>query len=132
MVYTCVMHKKDKFFTDADRRKPSPDNGFSEREGIKKTFLSHLPVLPDEMVNDIFGYFYSAYGENPAEKLRMQEKLGALVCLFSMDFTEEDDCLSLDEWKTISQITDDFALELDDTLLMYIMSRAVEKGCFRD
>jgi hypothetical protein len=104
----------------------------SSLEQVRKSFLFNIGDVPDELKVEMYEYFIEQYGENGEDRRtidELAEKLRAVVELFNFELNDEE-ALSDDDWDFIKETVSDYALDLDDETLTYIMRFVVERGGF--
>lgn len=102
-------------------------------ERVRDSFFSHLDELPNELRYDMFEYFYDQFLNHQNKKLGFDEfssKLKSIIELFNFEYEAGDDFLTNDDWEYIKETVSDYALEIDDSSLTYIMKFVVERGTF--
>ncbi len=103
-------------------------------EALKQTFFSHIKSLPEELKYDFFEYFYDQFEREENPKYGFYEfssKLRSIIELFNFEFDpKEDNYIMNEDWDFIKETVSDYALDLDDQTLTYIMRFVVEKGRF--
>ena len=100
---------------------------------VRNSFLFNIGDIPEELKVEIYEYFLDQYGENGEDEQTtidvLAEKLRAVVELFNFELND-DDVLNDDDWDFIKETVSDYALDLDDDTLTYIMRFVVERGGF--
>jgi hypothetical protein len=109
-----------------------------KKERIADLFINSGSMVPEELIDDLFIYYVdSGFGDNSgdvcdSDQLRdLAYHLVDVVDLFSLDYDNVKDSLSIDEWITIKDLFSAYAEKIDDELLTYVMRCAVENGAFR-
>lgn len=100
---------------------------------LRDSFFQQVVHLPEDMRYDLFDYFVETSDFEIVEYRgfdALTERLRAVIALFLMDFTSTDDIFSADDWTYLKEIVNDYALDMDDAALLYIMQLIVEKGHF--
>ena len=100
---------------------------------IRNAFFHHLSFLPGEMLFDLFHYFLEAYteGMDPYEDFdRLSEKLLDVTDLFAGNYNDDAGTITDQEIDYIKEAVNDFALQIDDETVFYIMQKAMERGSF--
>jgi len=109
-----------------------PYTGFIEE--VRKVFFTHLDYLPEEMLYDIFNYLLDTYADSEdayADFDRLSEKMLDTADLLGGVYDDETSSLTDEDIDFIKESANDFALDLDDKVLFYIMEKAVERGSFK-
>lgn len=94
---------------------------------LKKDFVYSLAGMPEEMLDELFEVLFSRQ-EDEEELLRIAEVLPDLTELLLESFDDRRDSFSSEQWHQIGEIVSDFGVELDESLLTYVMSKVVERG----
>ena len=97
---------------------------------LRECFVSCLPDVPSNLKYDMSIYFCGEYapGETPEEIAETGDKLQEVVYLFEEDFERVEETLSVNDWAYIRDIVSEFALELDQSTLTYVMQQVVARG----
>ncbi|MBN1685651.1 MAG: hypothetical protein JW852_03305 [Spirochaetales bacterium] len=97
---------------------------------LHEAFVSCIPQLPENLKHDVAYYFENAAEkagvENPASFL--VEKLTEALYLFEGEHDRIEETFTAADWEYIKEVISDFALEIDQPLLTYIMRRIVSRG----
>ena len=115
------------------------DINFDEKKDrIADFFVKSGFMLPEELMEDLFQYYLEIAMVSEAGEISEPDQLRDLayhlvdvIDLFDMDYDAVKDPLVLDEWITIKNLFSNYAEDIDDDLLTYIMQLAIEKGAFR-
>jgi len=109
-----------------------------KKDRITDLFVKSGFMLPEELMEDLFQYYLEIAWGSAAGKITEPEQLRELayhlvdvIDLFDMDYDSGKDPLVLDEWVTIKNLISNYAEDVDDDLLTYVMQLAIEKGAFR-
>ena len=99
-------------------------------ENIHNAFVSCMPDLPENLKHDIAYYFEDACGRVETEKRvpLLGAKLREVLYLIEGEYDRVQETFSEAEWGYIKDIVSDFALELDQQLLTYLMRQIVSRG----
>lgn len=139
---TDLFRSKEVSMAGSDRfakhlKKIRKETGFqyttSSLDQLQKSFAISIGDIPEELKTEVYEYFFDQYGEllNRRQTIDMlAEKLRSIVELFTFEFDSDDDSLSDDDWDFIKETVSDYALDLDDQTLTYIMRFVVERGGF--
>ncbi len=97
---------------------------------LREGFVSCLPSVPKDLKYDVAVYFCGEYasGETAEEIGVVGDKLLELVYLLEEDFERTEETLSQDDWEYVRDIVSEFALELDQSTLTYVMQQVVVRG----
>ena len=102
-------------------------------EELKTGFLYRLPAVPEDMLEDLFIYLTRDFSEGSGDYAGFDEaalKLTDAADLLSEEYDDESGTLSGDEVDYIKDLVSDYALELDDNLIAYVMQKAMDRGIF--
>lgn len=95
-------------------------------KNLEDPFVRALFMLPPDMAVEIFRYHYRSWKERGEENpYLLMERLVPVIDFLSEE--EEEDRLTDGELDLIRELSSDFALDLTDTLLHYIMQRMIER-----
>ncbi len=96
---------------------------------VRSAFYHALRHLPQPMVDDIAECFVSRLGVTADPEMSVFDscrELADIIDIFWESYDEEHDPIGQDSWAAISEITSDYALELDMKLVTYVMKLAVD------
>ena len=102
-------------------------------DAARAGFIQSLPVLPESMKHDLFNFMEEAnrpVNEDREGMAPLTEALGRILQLFDGDLMEDDTQLTDEELGFVKDIVADFALEIDQDLVLDIMKIAVSRGLF--
>ncbi len=99
-----------------------------KRDRVKQDFLDSVAGLPVEMLDELFEVVFSSSAPSEEELLRQAEMLPYLSELLLESFDERHDPFTRDQWHQIGEIVSDFGVDLDESLLTYVMAKVVERG----
>ncbi|MFP4562194.1 MAG: hypothetical protein ACLFRY_02685 [Spirochaetia bacterium] len=102
-------------------------------EELRKGFLHRLPALPEDMLEDLFLYLTRDFSEETDDYASFDEAASRLTDaadLLSEEYEDETGTLSDDDVEYIKDLVSDYALELDDNLIAYVMQKAMDRGSF--
>ena len=94
---------------------------------VQKAFFYHLSILPKEMLFDLFNFFLETYTDGKdtySDFDRLSEKLLDVTDLFLGNYNDSSGSISDEELDYIKETVNDFALEMDDDTVFYIMQKA--------
>lgn len=99
-------------------------------ENIHNAFVSCMPDLPENMKHDIAYYFENACGEADIGNnvALLVGKLREVLYLIEGEYERAVETFTIAEWEYIKEIMDDFALELNQSRITYIMRQIVSRG----
>ena len=109
-----------------------------KKDRIADLFVKSGFMLPEELMEDLYQYYLEiAWGcesneiTEPDQLRELGYHLVDVIDLFDMDYDEGKDPLVLDEWVTIKNLVSNYADDIADDLLTYLMQFAIGKGAFR-
>lgn len=125
--------ESDRFYRRMLKIAKDPRQGDEKLEQIREAFSGSLPDdLPDDMIQDLFwGCADALQLARISDRQSMHEASAALtmvVELFWEEFGTTEGELPEGVWETIRDCVNDFALELDEGLLNYVMKEVVDQG----
>ena len=98
--------------------------------GIHEAFVSCMPQLPEDLKHDIAFYFEGivsqAGHEQPA--VLLVGKLNEALHLLEGEYDRIEKTFTTADWEYIKDVMSDFALEIDQQTLAYIMGQIVSRG----
>lgn len=100
-----------------------------QMELIRSAFFHAMRHLPHGMVEDLADRFVSRLGSAADPESSIFDScrdLADVIDIFWESYDEEHDPIGPDDWAAISEITSDYALELDMQLVSYVMTLAVD------
>ncbi|MGC9313532.1 MAG: hypothetical protein ACP5IA_12660 [Sediminispirochaetaceae bacterium] len=95
-------------------------------EQLNDTFLQSVADVPEELLEELFQQFFI---ENPPEEAELNDRaeiIPDLVDLLYGSLDDRRDPFDREQWHTIGEVVSEFGIELDESLLNYIMMRVVE------
>jgi hypothetical protein len=113
------------------RKKELSPEGIHEE--LRRGFLHRLPSLPEDMLEDLFLYLTRDFIEGSGDYAAFDEvalKLTDAADLLSEEYDDETGTLSSDEINYIKDLVSDYALEMNDGLIAYVMQKAMDRGSF--
>ena len=109
-----------------------------KKDKMADLFIKSGFMLPDELMEDLYLYYIEIAWGSESNEITEPDQLRELgyhlvdvIDLFDMDYDDVKDPLVVDEWVTIKNLFSSYAEDIDDDLLTYVMSLALEKGAFR-
>jgi len=99
-----------------------------KRDRLKQDFVQSVAGVPVEMLDELFEVMFFASTPSEEELLRQAEAIPELSELLLESFDESRDPFSREQWHQIGEIVSDFGVELDESLLTYVMAKVVERG----
>jgi len=97
---------------------------------VHDAFVACMPELPENLKHDIAYHFeevVSGAGEdNPARALAA--KLNEALHLLEGEYDRVQETFTTGDWEYIQSVINDFALEMDEQRLTYIMRHIVSRG----
>ena len=109
-----------------------------QKDIIADLFIKSGFMLPEDLMEDLYQFYLdtgtgsgSSIISKPDQLRELAYHLVDVIDLFDMDYDEKKDPLVVEEWVTIKNLFSNYADDIDDELLTYIMQLAIEKGAFR-
>ncbi len=109
-----------------------------QKDIIVDLFIKSGFMLPEDLMEDLYQFYLdtgtgsgSSIISKPDQLRELAYHLVDVIDLFDMDYDEKKDPLVVEEWVTIKNLFSNYADDIDDELLTYIMQFAIEKGAFR-
>lgn len=100
----------------------------AKKAQLKQEFVQSVSGLPAEMLDELFEVLFSSPLSSEEELLQQAETLPDLTELLSESFDERRDPFTREQWHQIGEIVSDFGIDLDESLLTYVMAKVVERG----
>ncbi len=109
------------------------DKGSISKSSFRSVFFKFLNGVPEDLCWDIFNRFFPDVddGIDPDTAvigLDDSDKFAVIIDLFEGEYEESNIGLSDEELKYITEVVNDYALELSDEVLMNVMKAAVARG----
>ena len=95
---------------------------------LKQEFVQSLSGLPIEMLDELFEVPFSSPITSEEELQQQAETLPDLTELLLESSDERREPFTREQWHQIGEIVSDFGIELDESLLTYVMAKVVERG----
>ncbi len=117
-----IMAYSDEFFK---RTRKTDEPGH-----IDSAFSGCMPC-PEEMSQEICSTLrYEVFRDEDSTENREKYKtvLGCIIDLFDMDYNEKECILTDGIWEIIRDITNAYALELDEDLMTYVFQQIMSRG----
>lgn len=95
---------------------------------LKKNFFQNVKGVPEEFLEELFSLFFPADSISDKDLLEQAGLIPDLIELLYEDFDDRRDPFSISQWHEIGEVVSEFGIELDESLLNYIMSKVVERG----
>ncbi len=95
-------------------------------EQLNGIFLQSVAGVPEELLEELFQQFFL---ENPPEEAELNARaaiLPDLVDLLYENLDDRRDPFDREQWHTIGELVSEFGIELNESLLNYVMTRVVE------
>jgi len=105
-------------------------NGKQTITDLHNAFVSCVPELPEDLKHDIAYYFEETYARENAEHSASlyAMKLNEVLYLFELEYERVEETFSREDWEYFKNVVDDFALEIDQERLTYIMRKITSRG----
>jgi len=108
--------------------KQNADKPISETESrLYEAFIKSLPNLPKGMEIELADYFFQPMGLGIEDFYPMLETAAAFSEIFWEEYNEDEAALSDDDWRFIRDVVNDYALNLTDDFLFYVMEIITRK-----
>lgn len=98
-----------------------------KRNSLKQDFLRSVAAVPEEMLDELFEVLFFSAVPSEEELHRMAETIPHLTELLLESFDERHDPFTREQWHQIGEIVSDFGVDLDESLLTYVMAKVVER-----
>lgn len=126
------MSETDRFSSlvrNVRKRYRGVENGDGIQE-LEDAFVSCMVYLPEDLKCDLYRYFLETYGGSTADEKWdvLTDKLLELTYLFEGEYERATESFSLGDWEFIRESVSDFALDLDQETLTYVMKQIVSRG----
>lgn len=117
------MFRSSSFVAQAERlERRHRDDPVALRAGLEEIFRAGLRGIPPTMVAELFAYLFEQYEQGTADR----QRLGDVLDLMAMDYDDAADPLAVEDWSVLADLVNEFAGELDMSLVQYIMERVLE------
>ncbi len=93
---------------------------------LHDAFVSCIPELPDDLKHDIAYHFENV----TTGASQYTEKLKEILYLFEQEYDRVEETFSRDDWEYLKDVVNDFALDIEQQRLTYIMQRITSRGVF--
>ena len=105
-----------------------PESIEDKRKKIEELFIAALITIPGSMGRDLYGYYLTRTGKTEENLRNLAYHLVDVVDLFNEEYNTKADPLDAGEWTVIGELTNAYAVEIEDDILTYVMALIVEKG----
>ena len=102
-------------------RKAAAGNEEVLQRDIEHQFRRQAPQIPEDMTGDLVSYALGARDDRD-DQIQL---LADLLDLVQQQYDETADPLLSQDWQLVRDLVDQYALELDMSLVQYIMERVV-------
>ncbi|TVR72094.1 MAG: hypothetical protein EA427_03620 [Spirochaetaceae bacterium] len=110
------MYRSSSFIKQCHRL-DSPDRALEE------LFLRHLPRLPRGIGLEL--YRHATQSDRGTDRDQLHQLLADMVDLLWMEYDDEANPLTREDWEVLRDLIDEHAQELDLNLVQYVMERVV-------
>lgn len=113
------------------KKKDLSHSGITEE--LRRGFFERLPDLPEDMLYDLFQYLTGAFSRSEGDYSDFDSaarKLTDAADLLSEEYDDETGTLTDNEIEYIKDLVSDYAPELGDEMIMYVMQKAMDRGSF--
>ncbi len=104
------------------------DSVEEKRKRIEDLFVRSLITLPKGMGKDLFGYYLTRTGKSVENLRNLAYHLIDVVDLFNGEYDEKNDPVDEGEWIVIRDLTNAYAVDIEEDILTSVMALVVEKG----
>ncbi|MBT3272579.1 MAG: hypothetical protein HN368_05460 [Spirochaetales bacterium] len=101
---------------------------------LRDAFISCMPNIPEDLKYDAAGYFTGVYAPTGTrDEIESAVRiLLEFVYLVEEEFEKVEESFSVSDWEYLRDIFSDFALDLDQGTLMYVLQQVVSRGLMGD
>ena len=122
----------DRFYRRMLKIAKQNGSGDESLEQIREAFTGSLPALPEDMCTDLFWGCADALGlaalKDRDDLHEASKSLTMVVELFWQEFGTTEGELPDGIWETVRDCVNDYALDLDEGLINYVMKEVVDQG----
>ncbi len=122
----------DRFYRHMLKLFKDEKNPETRNEKIFQDFLAALPALPENMDEDLFWDLADIFNltdmENREDFQEAVILLTKVIELFNMEYGATEGELPEKAWESIRDTANEYALDLDEDLLNYLMIEIVNQG----
>jgi hypothetical protein len=124
------MSLSDRFLKQLRHLKKDNPNISDENaiESIHDIFVSTLSYYPSSLVEDLFSEFYLQWNKKGTTPFQAAHFWTNYIDLLEENYNEEEDPFTKEDWLNIKEIVSESGIELDESLLTYIMALVVDRG----
>jgi len=96
---------------------------------LHDAFASCMTELPENLMHDIAYYFEGVCAETAAESFLelLAAKLGEVLYLLEEEYDRVEETFSVSDWEYLKNVVSDFALDIDQQKLTYIMRQITSR-----
>jgi hypothetical protein len=95
-------------------------------ERLQETFLKSVSGVPAALLEELFQQFFIQDPPTEKELPVRAEILPDLIDLLYENLDERKEVFTREQWHFIGEVVSEFAMELDESILNYVMMRVVE------
>jgi len=95
-------------------------------ERLQETFLKSVSGVPAALLEELFQQFFTQDPPTEKELPVRAEILPDLIDLLYENLDERKEVFTREQWHFIGEVVSEFAMELDESILNYVMMRVVE------
>ena len=110
------MYRSQQFYNQLKKSTPE-----TRKEELFRKAVSHVPTA---LASELF----EAISREITVGNRPDTLYGDVIDLLHQDYDERDDPLTPGDWDLLRDLINDYALELELSLVQYVMERVVERG----
>ncbi len=101
-----------------------------KRKKIEDLFIRSVPDVPAGMVSQMFVYYLSRTGGSVENLRNLAYHLIDVADLFAGEYDTRNNPLDEEEWRAIRDFTNNYAQDIDEDILTYVMQLVIENGAF--
>lgn len=102
----------------------------SKRNKIRDLFTAAVPDIPENMAKELFAYYLTRTGDSVENLRNLAYHLVDVADLFSEDYDTRNNPLDEGEWRMIRDLTNAYAVNIEEDILTYVMRLVIANGAF--
>ena len=118
-----------KIIKSARQRADSGTHGIMDEQAsseLRSSFQRAMPRFPEEMLEELYDY-----ATDQSDGMQDHERgiglLADIVEVAHCDYEDDTGTLTQEDWTSIAGLFSDFAVDLDMTVVTYVMSAAIDR-----
>lgn len=116
------MFRSNSFVATADRiERQNRDSPDAVRSGFERAFRAGARSIPAGMLGELFSYLFDRYEAGEVTR----QAFGDMLDLLAMEYDDQNDPLHSNDWRTLAELVDEYAADMDMKLVQYIMERVL-------